>query len=216
MYRLRLMTCLAVVSLFSSNTAAAAPIFVGLGAFAGPAIVDFNSIDNESSVSNQYAGQGVTFSGALRGLANSGDLNLFPNDGGATLASNWAYSQESHAGLSFSAVFSSLQQRVGFYLENWPDQTATIELFRGATSLGTLDYATGSLTAEFLGVEELSGFDRIVFTNSDTRNGFFAIDGFRFEGSVPEPMTLVLLGAGLAFSGVRNYRRRLQSRHTLS
>lgn len=88
---------------------------------------------------------------------------------------------------------------MGFYLENWPNQTATVEIFSGATSLGSIAFTTAFLTAEFKALENSVAFDRMVFTNTNLENGFYAIDDLQFEGTtpVPEPGTIALLGAGL-------------------
>ena len=195
-------------------SAQAAPVALGSGAFLpADTLVDFNLASNEVAVGALYSGSGVTFSGALLGMTNSGDTNLFPGNGGGVIASNWNYSQGAHTGLSFTASFASLMSRVGFHLENWPNQTATVELFAGATSLGTLALAnTSSLTAEFRGIGEASGFDKMVFTNTADTNGFFAVDDMRFSAAVPaipEPETYALMLAGLAAVGFMVKRRKV-------
>jgi hypothetical protein len=171
----------------------------------GEAVVDFNAIPNTQPITTQYAALGVAFSGGLVGLTNPGDLSAFPGGGGGAIASNWIYSIGVPQGLSFSVTFSSTMRQVGFYLETWPNQRATVELFSGATSLGSLVFRTqDNRVAEFTGIQAIDGFDRLVFTISTNTNGFYAIDDFRFEPDyepIPEPVTSVLVGLGLAALG---------------
>lgn len=193
-----------------AGSAQAATVAVGQGAFL-PAdiVVDFTAVPNEAFVGATYAGSGVTFSGALIGMTNGGDTNLFPSNGDGVIASNWNYSQGSNLGLSFEAAFSSLQSRVGFFLENWSEQTATVELFDGAASVGFLALDnTAGLDAEFRGVSSTAKFNRLVFTNSAETNGFFAIDNFVFgdgAGAVPEASTwaMMLIGFGVVGAAMR-------------
>jgi hypothetical protein len=195
------------------TVAIAAPTLITLGDFsASDTLVTFNSLANEELITTQFTGQGVTFSGSLYGMTASGDTPQFPSNGGGVIASNWLYSQSRYAGLSFTANFTTEITRVGFYLENWPVQTARVELFDGANSLGFINYNTASLTAQFLGIQETSGFNRMIFTNNTEDNGFFAIDDLRYNAgnivTTPEPTTMLLLGFGLAgLAGVRRFKK---------
>jgi len=193
-------------------SAQAAPMALVAGDFmASDTLVDFNAATKEVAIGALYSASGVTFSGALQGMTSSGDTSMFPGNGGGVIASNWLYSRSTYTGLSFTATFSSLVTRAGFQLENWANQTATVEVFNGSTSLGTLTLAnTAGLTAEFRGIGEASGFDTLVFTNTTNTNGFFAIDDLRFAAApaVPEPETYALMLAGLAAVGFVSRRRK--------
>jgi hypothetical protein len=210
---LKRMTLLAAPLLFAFVSAEAQLVAAPQGAFVGATVVDFNATANGAYVGNQYGGSGVTFSGALYGMTNQGDLNQFPSSGGGVIASNWLYSQGGGSqGLSFTAQWTGLQSMLGFYLENWPTQVGTVEVFNGALSLGSIAFApTSSLQAQFFGLSSAVGFDKAVFTNTSALNGFYAIDNFQYVAAstvTPEPASVVLVASGLLgiFSVVRKRR----------
>lgn len=200
------LTSFAVASLlmFGAGVATAAPVPIGLVDFSGSEIVvNFNAIGDETAINSQYAGSGVTYSGALFGMTNVGDTSLF---NGSTIASNWTYSQVGNQGATWSATFGSTQAIVGFYVESNTGDDVTIEAFSGATSLGSVNFPNpNGLTVDFIGIRDLAGFDRISVTTARNSNGFFAMDDFRFEqqgNSVPVPGTLALVGLGLMGLGL--------------
>lgn len=195
-----------------AQSASAVPVAVSQAAFSGSAtVIDFNAIPDTQSITNQYSGQNVTFSGALVGLTNSGDTSLF---NGSTIASNWIYNGTGNTGPSWTAVFGSIQNLAGFLVETNSGDDVTIEAFLGASSLGSVNFPNpNGPTVDFVGIGDLGGFDRITVTTATNANGFFAMDNFRFEGGsngqVPEPGTLALLGLGLA--GALISRRRAKA-----
>src|SRR5207253_6547694 len=81
-----------IASLLLITSVSAAPVLITLGGFSGSeTVINFNGIGNEAAITNQFAGQGVTFSGPVYGMTNPGDLSQFPLNGGV-IASNWRYS----------------------------------------------------------------------------------------------------------------------------
>lgn len=191
---------------FVTAAATAAPVAVGSSAFTSSTLINFNAVANEGAVGSQYAADGVTFSGALVGMTNPGDNDMFPSSGGV-IASNWSYAHGHSLGQTFTVTFSSLVSQVGFNIEDWSTQVTSVALFNGSTSLGSLILAnTNDFNAAFRGVGDSAGFDRMVFTEGTEVNGFFAIDDLRFTPAaapVPEPANLVLLLAGLAALGLK-------------
>lgn len=202
-----------------SLSALAVPIALTEGDFAGSAtVVDFNAISNWQRLDNQYASVNVNFFGSLYGLSNPGDTSLF---NGSTIASNWMYWPGTGSmGSSWEATFSHLITMVGFLAETNRADSVTIEAFAGAASRGSLNFLNpNGFTPDFLGLTDVSGFDKIVVTTANNHNGFFAMDDFRFDGSVSavdnslppvavaEPGTLALVALGLLGIGFARQRR---------
>jgi hypothetical protein len=212
--------CLLGVSLLAiflaGMPAHAAFTTIGSGSFsAGATLVDFNAVTAAGTpITNQFAASGIIFSGSLFAMTNSGDLALFPGNGGGVIASNYIYGLLTR-GLTFTAQLSSPANRVGFYLVNSNLQTLTVEFFNGAASIGSvLLKNTSGTTAWFKGVESDVAFDRMVFTNTSSpyaAYGFFSIDDLRFEAitAVPVPASLLLFLPGLgALIGMRRTFRK--------
>jgi hypothetical protein len=179
-------------------------------------VIDFSSIGNTVPITNQYYADGVTFSGALIGLTNFGDTDLFPRSP-AAVASNWDYGiGNTFVDLSFTATFLSPITELDFYEELNPEDQVTVTAYDGLTDLGSLtlpsptDIHTG---LPFYGVQS-APFDRAVFTISDNFNGFFAMNDFTFSSTTVAPELSIwamrLTGfAGLGFVGLRRAKGRV-------
>lgn len=197
--------------LFASHAAVAAPVLIN-SVSAPSTTIDFSSIGNTTPITNQFAAQGVTFSGALVGLTNSGDVGTFPGPPSA-VASNWDYNGVGRVGTSFTATFSSPVTEVAFYEEVNQDDNLTLSLFNGSTALGSLVLPNGfGNNGTLYGVQELAGFDKIVATVSVVDNGYYALNDFTFTqitaGGVPEPATWAMMLLGFFGLGVLARRRR--------
>jgi hypothetical protein len=102
-------------------------------------------------------------------------------------------------------VLGSLATRAGAtvgILQSW---TGQVEFFDAANALiGTINVPTRSGTI-FAGWEHAAGISRYRLTDLTANSSVINLENFRFEGSVPEPSTMLLLGAALA--GLRCVRR---------
>jgi hypothetical protein len=179
--------------------------------FSGTAIVlDFNAIlPTETPITNQYSAQGVTFSGGLDSMTHSGDIALFPSNGGGVIASDWDYSLGSliQPNATWTASFAGPETRVGFLLEVNAGDTTQITTFMNGIATGSVSLLSSSVTPVYFGAQNLSGFDSISVTVTGSSNHFLAIDDLRFE-AVPEPSTVALLASGLLALGLQVRRRR--------
>ena len=187
-----------------AGPAAATPIQIGIGSFSGSAtVIDFQSIANGASITNQYAGSGITFSGGLWGNSNPSTAGLIPGSMGK-VATNFVFNcgGGSACGSTLTIDLASTALRVGFdAATNGPDNlVVNVEAFREGVLVSTFTVDT-SLSGQFFGFEDsMLGIDRLMLTPTGTGGGALAIDNVRFEGTiavVPEPSAALLFPVGL-------------------
>ncbi len=160
-------------------------------------IIDFNNILDTESINEQFTDSGVTFGGSLVGLTNNEDILAF---NGSTIASNWDYNGTGNTGPSWTSTFSSTQKIVGFFARSNTEDDVTIEAFLGGSSIGSVNFLNqNGIIPDFLAVQSSLGFDKIIVTTAVNKNGFFAMDDFKFHNSavVPIPGAIWLFGAAL-------------------
>ena len=172
---------------------------IGPGDFAAPTLIDFEAVPT-GPIGAYYSPLGVTFA-----HLDGGGLFNATGSGMSKAATNFFTEPGYPDGEAF---FANLVTRAGFFITTQPGHTTTVYAYNGATLVGSESFSTGGqgLSGSFAGIEFSSGFDRIVIGTIGPINASFAIDDFRFEGEpVPEPSTLLLLGAGL-MAGARRLR----------
>jgi hypothetical protein len=186
----KLLVGLATGMLFLNLAGVSSATIVTEGNFVSPTMIDFE-VSSPGFIDNYYIGSGVQF------------VNV---EGGNSYNTGHGYSL---TGTNFSsgypngeAIFSSLITRVGMDITTNDGDDTTLFAYNGTTLVGSHSFNTfgAGLNGSFIGIEFLSGFDKLVIDTSETINGAFAIDNLRFESiaSVPEPATMFLLGIGIA------------------
>src|SRR4029453_7635262 len=141
----------AVMVVLMGGAASAAPIQVGVSAFSGAPQVDFNGLP-PGLLTNQLAGQGVTFSGGLYASGNA--------------ANNF---QGSVPGNVIEISFTSTMLRAGFDIATQSADNLKVEVkaFLGSTlvTTGTFTILTPGTNQSFVGFEDSTdGIDSLVLT----------------------------------------------------
>ena len=86
----------------------------------------------------------------------------------------------------------------------------TINLFSGATNVGSLSYSGVSdptFTGGFAGIQSTIPFNIVQITFNSVVAPAFALDNIRTATTVPEPSTMLLVGTGIVCFGFTFYRR---------
>jgi hypothetical protein len=170
----------------------------GFGAQPNLVLINFEDITGEESlITDQYAGLGVTFSGGLNALpmGDGGSTNIVATNGDPF----------NRPPTDVTVNFLSIGHSFGFDITTLPAAVTylKVQTFSGATLMGeelvTID-TIGQF--KFFGISENDPsqyFDRVVLSSrigdSFQNPTAFMIDNIRM--TVPEPASLSLLGVGL-------------------
>jgi hypothetical protein len=196
----------------SVSTAKAGVVAVGPGAFgAGSTLITFTGLPDGTEVNGLNFG-GVTFSYSL----GNGHVVI---DGGPGTTNNVAppniVSIGNNTGI-LTINLGGLANTFGYgyaVLNTVPLANATtINLFNGLTNVGTLSYngvPDPNFTGGFAGIFSTLPFNRVELTFISGATPAFAVDNIRIANTtIPEPMTMLLLGTGLAGIVVKVRKRR--------
>ncbi|MCP3984326.1 MAG: hypothetical protein GY723_08045 [bacterium] len=187
--------CVALAGLLAVATSASAvPILDGsFAGFSGSeTVIDFDEVALApfQSVTNEFAGLGITFSPNVW----FENIRNFPNFDGASMANFRSTSAPggSLPPVAFEVAFTSGMTDFAAFFASNSGNTITLTAFLGVAMVETLTFTdTTCCNGHVLGFSGIS-FDRIAISGSD----LIIFDEFHFE-NVAEPATALMLILGL-------------------
>ena len=205
---------IALTLVLTPVVATAAPIQVGIGAFSGlETVLDFDGVLLGQTITNQFVGQGVDFSGStlISGSTAGGTVNdahnFFTSPGTAVLQ-NFLTGVNCLPCQPVVIDFLTPMQLIGMDLVSAGNSAAfTVEnTLLGTSTLFNINVGVNNNPDVFAGFFDPAGINRITIATSI--NGAIGLNDLRLEQPVPEPSTMLLMGTGLA--GMIGWRYRKQ------
>lgn len=197
---------ISIVVVLIPMAAYSVPIQVGIGAFSGSeTVIDFDSLAEDEIVTTQFLSSGVDFSssshvsGSTAAGGGSEGWFFFSNPGTAVLQNFIEICLDSPSFCQPVIIdFTTPHSLIGFDIITNPS-TSTFDVQLVSAGSSTIFSISTSFPESFVGFQDPAGIDRIIITEPSIEGeGAIGIDDLRFEGVVPEPSTLLLVGSGLA------------------
>lgn len=195
----------------AGSSASAATIPIGVAAFGAGSTLTILTGASGTEV-NGLVADGLTFQYSLgNGFVTIGSGPGVTNN----LANPAAVSIGNNTG-SVTVLLPSLSSAFGYGFAllstNVNPAATTVTLFNGVTNVGSLSYAGApdpTFTGGFAGIQSTLAFDRAVITFDSVNTPAFAFNNIRtMPADVPEPATLLLVGAAMSAGLTRRRRRR--------
>ena len=198
---MKVLSLLAVASLFSlSSTAVAQPVIVG-APVAGSTVITFNAIPAFTSLSNQFAGLGVSIASSCV-MTDNRSTSAFGGDPIQVTNFDQDFLDCAGGSLSYPNVTFNFASTINYFgLKGISGGTLSL-----TNANGSIGVFTGSSNATFVGFTDATGFNSVTISAND--NGAFAIDDVSFTSTVPEPSSVALVAAGMLAVAAAARRKR--------
>ncbi|MBV6449055.1 FxDxF family PEP-CTERM protein [Nitrosomonas sp.] len=193
----------------------AAGLVMSFGAQAAVTVTfdEFPATNNNSPITAEYAGLGITFgadnSGTWGGLSagDPGSWNLEGTNGSAFLGNNGLNNGSTYVtSIFFSSLINSVSFDASRSLGSSDGQTLTVNAYHGATLVSSQTITFGDINSWTSVSFSTSGIDSLILDGSDAGFSPYGIDNLVV--AVPEPEMYGMLLAGLGLMGFMASRRR--------